>query len=356
MTMAKTNRSSHPAANHPEHKIGPYAGGIGVAVWLNRVETDTGTRLIRSVTISPRRYRAPETGEWKDASSYRATDLPALIFALQKAQEFCYTNAIPNQEGRRRSDGVAAWPRQLTHRKEAVMTKETPPWHALYFNPAYTAMARLVGYHGLPETVFWDRYRELCKEHGQPAFDDAVNRIIEFDTSRTPAIARLTAEAGTLCWQLLGPPPEREDAFYTHLDGTPAPRPTKDTPPPSAVAEAIARLHPTTSIPYCPFPRSPRPVSLPRQPPGKRKSAPRPVPIQRGLVTRFAPGDRRRTRTASRGRTRDRRRGERRRSRLRAVTVAATVVRLSTSRAPPPNPAHAPRRRAESDPETRVVW
>ena len=86
------------ATNRPEKKIGPYSAGIGVAVWLNTIETDQGSKKVRSITISPRRYRDPESGEWKDAPSFRPMDLPALIFALQKAQEYVYTTPIPGQE------------------------------------------------------------------------------------------------------------------------------------------------------------------------------------------------------------------------------------------------------------------
>ena len=86
------------AVNRPEKKFGPYPGGIGVAVWLNTIQTDNGPRKVRSLTVAPRRYRDPESGEWKDAPSYRPGDLPALIFALQKAQEFCLTEPIPGEE------------------------------------------------------------------------------------------------------------------------------------------------------------------------------------------------------------------------------------------------------------------
>ena len=96
--MAKRAATQPRSANPPEKKIGPYPGGIGVAVWLNTIETDDGPRQIRSITISPRRYRDPETGEWRDSASFRAGDLPALIFALQKAQEFVYTSPLPDGE------------------------------------------------------------------------------------------------------------------------------------------------------------------------------------------------------------------------------------------------------------------
>jgi hypothetical protein len=96
MAKGKTDNShSRP----PEKKIGPYPGGIGVAIWLNTVDTDNGQRKIRSITISPRRYRDPKTSEWRDSPSFRPGDLPALIFALQKAQEFVFISPLPDQNG-----------------------------------------------------------------------------------------------------------------------------------------------------------------------------------------------------------------------------------------------------------------
>jgi hypothetical protein len=93
-------KQSSPArtSNRPEKKIGPYPGGIGVAVWLNTVETDAGKRQMRSITISPRRYRDPQSGKWRDSTSFRPGDLPALIFALQKAQEYVFTTPLPGQD------------------------------------------------------------------------------------------------------------------------------------------------------------------------------------------------------------------------------------------------------------------
>ena len=82
----------------PEKKIGPFAGGIGVAIWLNTVDTDDGQKQFRSLTIAPRRYQDRESGEWKDAGSFNPSDLPALIFALTKAQEYVFTTPLPNQD------------------------------------------------------------------------------------------------------------------------------------------------------------------------------------------------------------------------------------------------------------------
>ena len=85
MSTTKTKRSPKET-RHPELKIGPFQVGIGVAVWLNQIETAEGPKTVRSVTIAPRRYKDPKTGEWKDAVSYRPGDLTCLILALDNAQ------------------------------------------------------------------------------------------------------------------------------------------------------------------------------------------------------------------------------------------------------------------------------
>ena len=94
--MSKGTRSSS-APKGPEKKIGPFPAGIGVSVWLNTIQTDEGPRKLRSITISPRRYYERETGEWRDSSSYHPGDIPALIFALTKAQEYIFTTPIPGE-------------------------------------------------------------------------------------------------------------------------------------------------------------------------------------------------------------------------------------------------------------------
>ena len=59
---------------------------------------DGSVRHFRSVTINPRRYLDPKSGQWKDAASYQPSDLPALLFCLSKAQEYCYETPVPGQE------------------------------------------------------------------------------------------------------------------------------------------------------------------------------------------------------------------------------------------------------------------
>ena len=95
--MATQTRRANPPVNRPELKIGPFQGGIGVAVWLNEIQTEAGCKLIRSITLSPRRYLDRQTNEWKDAESYRPGDLTALILGLEKAREYCLTTELPGE-------------------------------------------------------------------------------------------------------------------------------------------------------------------------------------------------------------------------------------------------------------------
>jgi hypothetical protein len=82
----------------PEKRIGPFANGVGVAIWLNTIETQNGQRKVRSVTINPRRYFDRESNQWKDAQSFQATDLPVLQFAIQQALAYCFSEPIAGQE------------------------------------------------------------------------------------------------------------------------------------------------------------------------------------------------------------------------------------------------------------------
>lgn len=92
-----TPDSARKPKRQPEKKIGPFANGVGVCAWLNTIETDNGSKTVRSITINPRRYFDQESQQWKDAASYNPTDLPALLFALTKAQEYCYETPLPGQ-------------------------------------------------------------------------------------------------------------------------------------------------------------------------------------------------------------------------------------------------------------------
>jgi hypothetical protein len=94
-TKAKKLASAPP--RQPERKWGPFHGGLGLAVWLNEVETAEGTRYFRSITIAPRRYRDAKSGQWKDAGSLRPSDIPTLMLALQAAHDYIHATPLPGQ-------------------------------------------------------------------------------------------------------------------------------------------------------------------------------------------------------------------------------------------------------------------
>ena len=95
--MSQDSKARTP--KQPEKKVGPFAGGIGVAIWLNEGEAEDGTvRHFRSITLNPRRYLDRKSGQWKDAAAYQPSDLPALLFCLAKAQEYCYETPVPGQD------------------------------------------------------------------------------------------------------------------------------------------------------------------------------------------------------------------------------------------------------------------
>jgi len=97
MSTAEKVKPPQTPPRRPEKKYGPFHGGVGIAIWLNKVDGDGGPRFFRSCTIAPRRYRTQETGEWMDASSFRSTDLPSLILGLQAAHEFMTTTPLPGE-------------------------------------------------------------------------------------------------------------------------------------------------------------------------------------------------------------------------------------------------------------------
>lgn len=96
--------TSNQGKRKPEKSIGPFTGGIGVAVWVNAVETKQGSRQMRSLTINPRRYFDDKSGQWKDATSFRVRDIPELIFALQQAYAHCLTEPLEQDDNRPEDD------------------------------------------------------------------------------------------------------------------------------------------------------------------------------------------------------------------------------------------------------------
>src|ERR1043165_7513237 len=91
----KTTKRTAATPRRPERKWGPFHGGVGIAVWLNEVDSEEGKRYFRSITIAPRRYLDDKTASWEDAKSFRVTDLPSLILALQAAHDYVHSTPLP---------------------------------------------------------------------------------------------------------------------------------------------------------------------------------------------------------------------------------------------------------------------
>ena len=72
MPAAKSKRAA-PAPRHPEHKYCPFHGGVGVAIWLNEVQTPEGSRYFRSLTTLPAGTETPSpaSGEMPGRSARR---------------------------------------------------------------------------------------------------------------------------------------------------------------------------------------------------------------------------------------------------------------------------------------------
>src|SRR5439155_6604027 len=82
----KEKRGKRTEPRYPERKWGPFAGGAGIAVWLNEFETENGTRFARSVTFAPRRFRDRKTDEWRDGA-YRPVEFPPPPLATRAAHD-----------------------------------------------------------------------------------------------------------------------------------------------------------------------------------------------------------------------------------------------------------------------------
>ena len=96
MPATKSKRAAS-TPRRPEMKYGPFHGGVGIAVWVNEVKTESGTRYFRTLTIQGRRYLDKKTGNWEDAGSFRSTDIPSLVLALQAAHRHMLENPLPGQ-------------------------------------------------------------------------------------------------------------------------------------------------------------------------------------------------------------------------------------------------------------------
>jgi hypothetical protein len=101
------------------------------------------------------------------------------------------------------------------------MNDRNATWYRLYFRPAYTAVARLVGYGGIPMSEMEEKIKPLVGQFHRGQVEGALYALTTYLPSDKKGHVQLRHDVRNLCWQLLGPPPEKVDAFYRHGDGTP---------------------------------------------------------------------------------------------------------------------------------------
>ncbi len=118
------------------------------------------------------------------------------------------------------------------------MKKELPLLDRIYADPCYTDVCRLIGYKGCVYRQLWDVLKPAIDTYGQRRVESATAHLLTYERQfavNPPPLAPVTlrSDVREYCWMLLGPPPEKEDAFYRHPDGTPRERPAKEEPKPA---------------------------------------------------------------------------------------------------------------------------
>ncbi len=118
------------------------------------------------------------------------------------------------------------------------MSKDVALLDKIYFWPEYSAVARAVGYAGMTYIQLTQVIEDLATQFPKAKVESAIYHLTTFEGQMTvhpPPLAQVKfrEHVKPLLWQLLGPSPEQEDAFYRHPDGSPRERPNKEEPPPS---------------------------------------------------------------------------------------------------------------------------
>src|SRR5207248_8828375 len=94
-------------------------------------------------------------------------------------------------------------------------------------DPAFTDLARLVGYLGIKYPIPKMEYERLIEKHGIDRMTKAAAELVDYDTEKK--LAKLKLNVRVLCRMLLGPSPEEWDSFYEGME-KPPPNPYKPKP------------------------------------------------------------------------------------------------------------------------------
>jgi predicted peroxiredoxin len=133
-------------------------------------------------------------------------------------------------------------------RETTGKTDKVPLYMKLYFQEAYIEVARTIGYAGFPRDQLEERMKDLVDRFGRKKIQDVCGELITLQFGgkekrsgpREDAEVRLKEDVRKLCWQLLGPPPEKRAEFERNKTATPPapatiakePKPVKPDPTP----------------------------------------------------------------------------------------------------------------------------
>lgn len=118
--------------------------------------------------------------------------------------------------------------------QEHTVNKQSPLWEKLYFDAVYVEIARLIGYQGTTYRDMLKLLEPLEEKFGKQRVRSAAYHVVTFEGQMTCnpkplAEVKLRENVRKLCWQLLGPPPESEAAFFKDAVGSPkAPKGKRD--------------------------------------------------------------------------------------------------------------------------------
>lgn len=100
----------------------------------------------------------------------------------------------------------------------------------LYFDPAYTEMARAIGYAGISLSKGRKHIERLAKRFDREKLVVVIEDIARIEGPKGPkdeGAMFLTDEAKGLCWQLLGAPPGHPDYVEPEAEKPAKPRSRK---------------------------------------------------------------------------------------------------------------------------------
>jgi hypothetical protein len=142
------------------------------------------------------------------------------------------------------------------------MEKEKPLWQRIYQEPAFTEVARIIGYAGTTYRDLMEKVEPLKTQFGGQAIDSAIYFLASFEGDRTcnvKPLAHVTLrdEARRTCFQLLGFPPEYKEVSTAEMLGLnqkPEPKAPDKKPKPRKKKEKVkAAPAPAKTLPDSPI-------------------------------------------------------------------------------------------------------